>query len=50
MGAWAKFPDVIEMEESIFKVLAKYAPSGTLDVFASDQHNSYLKLTTSYEN
>lgn len=48
MGSWAKFPDGIEVEESIFKVLAKYAPSGTLDVFASDQHNSYLKLTTSY--
>ena len=50
MGIWAKFPDGIEVDESIFRVLAKYAPSGTLDVFASDQHNSYLKLTSSYLN
>ena len=48
MGTWAKFPDGVEVEESIFRLLAKYASSGTLDVFASDQHNSYLKLTSSY--
>jgi len=48
MDIWAKFPDGVEVEDSIFRVLAKYAPSGTLDVFASDQHNSYLKLTSSY--
>ena len=48
MAAWAKFTDGVEVEESIFRLLAKYASSGTLDVFASDQHNSYLKLTSSY--
>ena len=48
MATWAKFSDGIEVDESVFKVLAKYAPEGSLDVFASDQHNSYLKLTSSY--
>ena len=32
----------------MFRLLAKYAPGGTLDVFASDQHGSYLKLIQSY--
>ena len=48
MAAWAKFSDGVEVDEKIFKLLAKYAPEGTLDVFASDQHNSYLKLGSSY--
>jgi tagatose-1,6-bisphosphate aldolase len=48
MKAWAKFRDGCEIEESIFKLLVKYAPSGKLDIFASDQHNSYLKLTSAY--
>ncbi len=48
MTAWAKFPDGVDVGESIFRILAKAAPSGTLDVFASDQHNSYLKLTGSF--
>ncbi len=48
MAGWAKFGDGVEVDEKIFKVLAKSAPEGSLDVFASDQHNSYLKLTTSY--
>jgi len=48
MAVWAKFTDGVEVDERIFKVLAKYAPEGNLDVFASDQHNSYLKLTSAY--
>jgi tagatose-1,6-bisphosphate aldolase len=48
MAAWAKFADGVEVEESIFRILAEAAPSGTLDVFASDQHNSYLKLTGAF--
>ncbi len=48
MNVWAKFTDGIEVSEEMFKLLVKYAPDGNLDVFASDQHNSYLKLTSAY--
>ncbi len=48
MGCWAKFPDGDEVDEATFRVLAKYAPTGTMDVFASDQHNSYLKLSNQF--
>jgi len=48
MSTWAKYSDGVEVEEDIFRVAAKYAPGGTMDVFASDQHNSYLRLTTAY--
>ena len=48
MAVWAKYTDGVEVSDSVFKVLAKFAPSGTLDVFASDQHNSYLKLMNSF--
>ena len=48
MAVWARFSDGVEVSESVFKTLAKFAPSGTMDVFASDQHNSYLKLTSEY--
>ena len=48
MAAWAKFSDGVEVNEAIFTVLAKAAPSGTLDVFASDQHNSYLRLSGAF--
>lgn len=48
MAAWAKFPDGVEVDERIFKTLAEFAPEGDLDVFASDQHNSYLKLMASF--
>ena len=48
MATWAKFPDGMEVSDAIFSVLARFAPDGTMDVFASDQHNSYLKLTQSY--
>jgi tagatose-1,6-bisphosphate aldolase len=48
MAAWAKFADGGEVNESQFRLLAKYAPDGTLDVFASDQHGSYLKLAQGF--
>jgi tagatose-1,6-bisphosphate aldolase len=34
----------VEVSEEVFRTLAGFAPVGTLDVFASDQHSSYLKL------
>jgi len=48
MATWAKFGDGVEVDDRLFGVLAKFAPDGTLDVFASDQHNSYLKLLESF--
>ena len=48
MSDYARFPDGVGVPEATFKILAKYAPSGDLDVFASDQHNSYLKLSQSF--
>jgi tagatose-1,6-bisphosphate aldolase len=45
---WAEFADATTVSEGIFRVLARYAPAGTLDVFASDQHGSYLKLIGSF--
>ncbi|MFH0964616.1 MAG: hypothetical protein V2A58_11480 [Planctomycetota bacterium] len=48
MTAFAKFPDGVDVPEAVFCTLAKFAPEGDLDVFASDQHNSYLKLTNSF--
>lgn len=48
MAKWAEYADGTGVSESVFRVLAKFAPGGTLDVFASDQHSSYLKLFQSY--
>lgn len=48
MSDYAKFPDGVGVPEATFKTLAKHAPAGDLDVFASDQHNSYLKLSQSF--
>ena len=48
MTSWAEFPDGVSVSEEVFKVLAKYAPDGTMDVFASDQHGSYLKLANAF--
>ncbi len=48
MAIYAKYKDGTEVDERIFKVLAKYAPDGVMDVFASDQHNSYRRLTNAY--
>ncbi|MCL5674139.1 MAG: hypothetical protein M1501_00090 [Candidatus Omnitrophica bacterium] len=44
MGIEVKYKDGVKIEEKVFKILAKFSPDGILDVFASDQHNSYLKL------
>jgi tagatose-1,6-bisphosphate aldolase len=48
MAIWARFKDGVEVEDCIFRALADAAPNGLLDVFASDQHNSYLKLIGSF--
>ncbi len=48
MAAWAEYADGATVSEGVFRVLSRYAPQGTLDVFASDQHDSYLKLFQSY--
>jgi tagatose-1,6-bisphosphate aldolase len=48
MAVWAKYSDGVEVSEEVFRTLASFAPAGTLDVFASDQHGSYLKLLNSF--
>ncbi len=48
MTQWAQFEDGTGVSEEVFRVLARFAPGGTLDVFASDQHSSYLRLFGSY--
>ncbi len=48
MAVWAKYSDGVEVDERVFGILARFAPSGTMDVFASDQHNSYLRLGNAY--
>ena len=48
MQGWARYPDGVELSEAAFRTLARYAPDGRLDVFASDQHGSYLKLIAAY--
>ena len=48
MAKWAQYADGQPVSENVFRLLAKHAPGGTLDVFASDQHGSYLKLIQSY--
>jgi len=48
MATWAKYVDGTEVSDGVFKILAEFAPEGTLDVFASDQHGSYLKLINSF--
>ncbi len=48
MAEWARYTDGTGVDEEIFRVLAKFAPDGTLDVFASDQHSSYLRLLNSH--
>ena len=50
MATWAKFRDGVEVSQEIFEVLAKFAPTGSLDVFASDQHGSYKKLCGAFLN
>jgi len=48
MASWAEFPDGVSMSEGSFRTLARFAPDGSLDVFASDQHGSYKKLCASF--
>ncbi len=48
MTEWAEYADGVSVSEGVFGILARFAPQGTLDVFASDQHGSYLKLFKSY--
>jgi tagatose-1,6-bisphosphate aldolase len=48
VARWAEYADGVAVSEEVFRVLARYAPGGTLDVFASDQHSSYLRLLQSY--
>lgn len=48
MTTYARYPDGFEVSSEVFEVLAKFAPGGTLDVFASDQHGSYQKLTSAF--
>ena len=48
MAIFARFADGVEVSDAVFKALAQYAPTGSLDVFASDQHGSYKKLLASF--
>lgn len=48
MDRWAEYSDGTTISKEIFTLLAHATPSGIIDVFASDQHNSYLKLASSY--
>lgn len=44
MAVWARYSDGLEVDEAIIRTHSKFAVTGTLDVFASDQHSSYKKL------
>lgn len=48
MSEWARFRDGVGVGPEIFRVLAKSAPSGVMDVFASDQYNSFRKLAAPF--
>ncbi|MCM8815765.1 MAG: hypothetical protein NC931_07320 [Candidatus Omnitrophica bacterium] len=48
MKTFATYKDGTGVSEEIFSTLARYSPAGVFDVFASDQHSSYLKLTEAY--
>ena len=45
---WARYADGLSITKEAFERLAAAAPSGVLDVFASDQHGSYLTLLSSF--
>lgn len=45
---WARYADGLSISKDAFKRLANVAPNGILDVFASDQHGSYLTLLDSF--
>ena len=48
MAKWAEYSDGTAVSDEVFGVLARFSPAGTMDVFASDQHSSYLKLIGAY--
>ncbi len=48
MENFATYKDGVGVSQDIFTTLARYSPGGVFDVFASDQHSSYLKLTDAY--
>jgi len=48
VAKWAEYADEMSVSEGIVRTLARFAPGGTLDVFASDQHSSYVRLFQSY--
>lgn len=45
---WARYADGHSISKDAFERLAAAAPGGVLDVFASDQHGSYLTLLNSF--
>ena len=45
---WARYADGLSISKEAFERLAAAAPDGVLDVFASDQHGSYLALLTTF--
>ena len=45
---WARYADGPSITKEAFERLAAAAPNGVLDVFASDQHGSYLTLLSSF--
>ncbi len=48
MAKWAEFSDGVSVSDEVFRTLAHYASDGTMDVFASDQHSSYLRMLQSF--
>lgn len=45
---WARYADGLSITKEAFERLAAAAPNGVLDVFASDQHGSFLRLLNSF--
>ena len=45
---WARYADGLSISQEAFARLATVAPNGVLDVFASDQHGSYLTLLNTF--
>lgn len=44
----ATYPDGVKISEEIRRTLRKFAPDGTMNVLACDQHSSFLKMLTSF--
>jgi len=45
---WARYSDGLSISKKAFERLAAVSPNGVLDVFASDQHGSYITLLNSF--